>query len=149
MSRLVEKVARAINIAQGIHGYKDDTHWREHWQWYLDGKDDPSSCVQYSTLAYGERYARAAIAAVLEDMREPSGAMLAAALPLCTANAKFSNADKELGAAACLLLSGGIHVPNEGDAVLSAAQLAKDYRAMVAAYEQENLANAVDGNEGK
>jgi hypothetical protein len=63
---------------------------------------------------------------------EPTKAMLAAALPLSTSQ-PLSIADKKLGAAACLLLSGGCDIPTEGDAVLAGAQLAADYRAMLAA----------------
>jgi hypothetical protein len=63
---------------------------------------------------------------------EPTAAMLATALPLSTSQ-PLSIADKKLGAAACLLLSGGCDIPTEGDAVLAGAQLAADYRAMLAA----------------
>jgi hypothetical protein len=66
----------------------------------------------------------------LAAMHEPTVSMLANALP--TAH-EITEADKKLGAAACLQLTGALNIPNEGDAVVCAAQLACDWRAMISA----------------
>lgn len=63
--------------------------------------------------------------------KEATKEMLAACLPC--ADTDYTEADKRLGAAGCLLLSGARNIPREGEAVYAAAGLARDYRVLLAA----------------
>jgi hypothetical protein len=71
--------------------------------------------------------------AAVPDRASPK--MLASALPVVHPP---SLDDKQDGAAACLLLFKGKDIPGEGGGVMCAAELARDYRAMIEAAMKDN-----------
>lgn len=127
--KLVEAMARAVCISHGLdpdemadNGFDRDgsgvviTRRRSLWSVFADDVRAALSAI-----------AAAGCAVVPAAATE---AMVARALPVA---ADPTDADKRIGAGACLLLSGGRHVPGEGDAVIVAAEMARDFRAMLAA----------------
>lgn len=60
---LVALMARA-DLVTKFPDYADDAKWCAHWQWYLDGRVNPNSCVHYSNQAL----AVARVSAVIDAM---------------------------------------------------------------------------------
>lgn len=98
--------------------------------WAIMNKTERVAWVQNATEAFAVIEAAIEIAGYVVVPKEPTAQMLAMALPTAS---DPSHDDKKIGAAAVLLLSGGRVIPNEDAGVEAAAQMARDYRAMLAA----------------
>jgi hypothetical protein len=95
-----------------------------------DFDDAPPQAFRDRDLEIIENYLGNARAA-LRAMRDPTVDMVVKALP-CERDESFDASAKKLGAAACMVLSGGKDIGLlEGEAVKQAAFLVRDYRLMI------------------
>lgn len=65
---LIEQVARELYRTRFPYAPVDD-----HFEWFVSGKDDPLSCVHYSTVSGAYRDARAVVRLVVERCAEECG----------------------------------------------------------------------------
>lgn len=127
--KLVESIAWAICAARGLD---PDSK--------ADGGFERLESGQCLILSYPmwrafENDARAALSAIAAAgcAVVPTAATEAMVARVLLIASDPTDADKRVGAGACLLLSGGRRIPNEGDGVIVAAEMARDFRAMVEA----------------
>ncbi len=136
-AELVERIARHFVRARGAELIASDEKWpRAVSDYRAICAEWPNYTEVRSLINDAFRDADQALAAIHDAgmavvEREVPASILGEALPLI--EAEPSPADKRLGATACLFCTGNINVPNEGDVVIVAAQLAGDYRRLVAA----------------